>query len=96
MMRRWFPKVRETEAEKEDRTIVWLSNRGQVTLPASIRKALDLASGDAFEVHLEDGRVVLEPVEVIATERYTDERVTRVDHLPHRPVGKIIDGKSSR
>ncbi|UCH25976.1 MAG: AbrB/MazE/SpoVT family DNA-binding domain-containing protein [Trueperaceae bacterium] len=44
-------------------------------MPASIRKALDLASGDAFEVHLEDGRVVLEPVEVIATERYTNERI---------------------
>lgn len=55
--------------------LVQLSSRGQVTLPAPVRKALGLHSGDAFRVQVMDGRVVLEPVEVLPVELYTDERV---------------------
>ncbi len=56
--------------------VLRLSPRGQVTLPASVRAALGLEPGDVFTVTVVDGRVVLEPVEVVPVERYTDERVS--------------------
>lgn len=55
-------------------TLIQLSERGQLTLPAEVRKALGLRGGDAFQVRVEDGRVVLEPVEVTPVELYTKER----------------------
>ena len=56
-------------------TLIQLSERGQLTLPAEVRKALGLRGGDAFQVRVEDGRVVLEPVEVTPIELYTEERI---------------------
>lgn len=60
---------------KQEATLVQLSGRGQITLPAEVRKALSLRSGDAFQVRIDDGRIVLEPVEVMPVELYTEERV---------------------
>jgi AbrB family looped-hinge helix DNA binding protein len=59
--------------------LVQLSPRGQVTLPASLRRSLGLRAGDAFRVRLEDGRVVLEPVEVVPIELYDDERIAEFE-----------------
>ena len=56
-------------------TLVQLSSRGQVTLPSGVRRDLGLRPGDAMVVAVQDGRVVLEPVEVLPLERYTDERI---------------------
>ena len=56
-------------------TLIQLSERGQLTLPAEVRKALGLRGGDAFQVRVEDGCVVLEPVEVTPIELYTEERI---------------------
>ncbi len=56
-------------------TLIQLSERGQLTLPAEVRKALGLRGGDAFQVRVEDGRVVLELVEVTPIELYTEERI---------------------
>ena len=52
-----------------------LSERGQITLPAQVRKELALRGGDAFHVYVHEGRIVLEPVEVAPIELYTDERI---------------------
>ncbi len=59
--------------------LVHLSPRGQVTLPAGLRRSLGLRAGDAFRVRIDDGRVVLEPVEVVATELYDDERMSEFE-----------------
>ncbi len=64
-----------SEAMKQGATLIQLSGRGQVTLPADVRKALSLHTGDAFQVHVEDGRIVLEPVEVAPVDLYTEERI---------------------
>ncbi|MER3481726.1 MAG: AbrB family transcriptional regulator [Meiothermus sp.] len=55
--------------------ITQLSPRGQVTLPAAIRKALGLKAGDTLLLRVEEGRVVLEPARVLPVEAYTEERI---------------------
>lgn len=59
--------------------LVQLSPRGQVTLPAGLRRSLGLRAGDAFRVRIDDGRVVLEPVEVVSIELYDDERLSEFE-----------------
>jgi AbrB family looped-hinge helix DNA binding protein len=59
--------------------LVQLSPRGQLTLPASLRRSLGLRAGDAFRIRLDDGRLVLEPVEVVPIELYDDERVAEFE-----------------
>lgn len=58
-----------------DAPLIQLSERGQVTLPADVRRALGLHAGDAFRVEIEEGRIVLQPVEVMPVELYSDERI---------------------
>ena len=53
-----------------------ISARGQLTLPAGVRRALGLSAGDPLIVTIEDGRIVLSPAVVTPIELYTDERVT--------------------
>lgn len=55
--------------------LVQLSERGQITLPDGVRHELGLHGGDALRVRIEDGRIVLEPVEVVEVERYTEARI---------------------
>lgn len=55
--------------------LVQLSPRGQLTLPAEVRKALGLRAGDAFNVRIEDGEIVLEAVEVTPVELYSEARL---------------------
>lgn len=40
-----------------------LKSRGQVTLPAKVRKLLRLEEGDILELTVEAGRIVLTPLE---------------------------------
>ncbi len=56
-------------------TIVQISRRGQVTLPAEVRRALALRPGDTLIVRVEEGKVVLEPAAVLPIELYSDERL---------------------
>ncbi len=55
--------------------LIQLSPRGQLTLPSNVRRSLGLEAGDAFRVRVEEGRIVLEPVEITPIELYTDERM---------------------
>jgi AbrB family looped-hinge helix DNA binding protein len=54
--------------------LIQLSPRGQITLPSEMRRQLRLRTGDAFQVRIEDGRIVLEPVEETPVELYTESR----------------------
>lgn len=60
---------------KEDATLIKLSDRGQLTLPVEVRKALGLRGGDAFQLYVQEGQIVLEPVAVTPVEFYTDARI---------------------
>ncbi len=39
-----------------------MSSRGQVVLPQSIRESLGLEQGTVFEVRVEEGKIVLQPL----------------------------------
>lgn len=39
-----------------------LDNLGRVVIPMEIRRSFNLKEGDGFEVTVEDGRIILDPV----------------------------------
>jgi AbrB family looped-hinge helix DNA binding protein len=39
-----------------------LSSKGQLVIPKTIRESLRLKNGDQFQVRVQDGKIVLEPV----------------------------------
>lgn len=41
--------------------LIKLKQKGQLTLPAEIRRALKLGQGDLLEAEVEDGQIVLRP-----------------------------------
>ena len=56
-------------------TIAQIGSRGQLTLPASARKELGLKPGDTLLVHIEGGRIVLDPAVVLPIEIYLEKRM---------------------
>ena len=69
-----------------------VSSRGQVTLPAALRKRLGIAPGDVLIVEDRDGELVFKPVAVLEVERYTDEQIAewdRNDALSHEERVRI-------
>jgi AbrB family looped-hinge helix DNA binding protein len=55
---------------------VVLKDRGQLTIPAKLRKILTLRSGDILEVEVREGYIILKPLEVVErpAERGEDSR----------------------
>jgi antitoxin PrlF len=75
------------------RATTQLGSRGQVTLPADLRKAMGLRPGDTLVVRLEDGRLVLEPAVVVPVELYSDERVEEFARAAEMSVEEIAEAK---
>lgn len=46
-----------------------LKKKGQVTIPAGVRKLLDLSEDDQLEVSVEEGRIILNPVVTISKDQ---------------------------
>lgn len=44
---------------------VILKDRGQLTIPAKLRKSLGLTEGDLLEVEVRGGYIILKPLEVL-------------------------------
>jgi len=61
------------------RQTLLVSNRGQITLPASVRKRLGIQSGGVVTLEEKDNVVVLRPAAVVEMETYSDEEVARWD-----------------
>jgi AbrB family looped-hinge helix DNA binding protein len=55
-------------------TRVILKGRGQITIPAKIRKMLDLDAGDLLQVEVSRGRIVLTPLQVVQRTREEEGR----------------------
>lgn len=54
--------------EKENFMIIELRKKSQITLSKEIVRELDLHEGDKFEVFIENGKIILEPVVVYPKE----------------------------
>ena len=61
------------------RESVVVSNRGQVTLPAGVRKRLGIEPGSVVILEERDGELVLRPAAVIEVEHYSDEQIRAWD-----------------
>ncbi|MBF0444508.1 MAG: AbrB/MazE/SpoVT family DNA-binding domain-containing protein [Magnetococcales bacterium] len=57
--------------------LITMGERGQVTIPGDIRRALALEPGTILEAHEEDGRIILETQEVVSrTDETLEEMLT--------------------
>lgn len=56
-----------------------VSSRGQITLPANLRKRLGIKGGDVMILEDRGDEVVLKPGMVVELQLYGDEQVTRWD-----------------
>lgn len=43
--------------------LVTVTSKGQIVIPASVRKKLNIQKGQKFVVSVEDNKIILEPVE---------------------------------
>jgi AbrB family looped-hinge helix DNA binding protein len=56
-----------------------VSGRGQITLPASMRKRLGIKAGGILVVEDRNGELVLRPAAVVELDTFTDEEIGRWD-----------------
>lgn len=56
-----------------------VSGRGQITLPASIRKALGLGAGSAVIIEERNGEMTLKPAAVLEIDTYSDAQIADWD-----------------
>ena len=56
-----------------------VSSRGQITLPASMRKHLGIEAGTALIIEERNGELTLKPAAVLEIEHYSDEQIARWD-----------------
>jgi len=56
-----------------------VSSRGQITLPASMRKHLGIEPGAALIIEERNGELTLKPAAVLEIEHYSDEQIARWD-----------------
>ena len=69
-----------------------LSSRGQITLPAVLRKRLGLKTGDVLILEDRGSEIVLKPGVVIETQYYNDEAIAewdQADRLSGRERARI-------
>jgi len=61
------------------RESVVVSNRGQITLPAKIRKRLGIRAGGMILLEERGEEVVLRPAAVVEVETYSDQQIAKWD-----------------
>jgi len=66
------------ETKHMSETLV-VSSRGQITLPAALRKRLGIKSGDVMILEDRGNEVVLKPGIVLEIQRYSDEQISQWD-----------------
>jgi len=67
-----------------------VSGRGQITLPASMRKRLGIKAGGVLVVEDRNGELVLRPAAVVELDTYTDEEIGRWDRLAPGERSRIL------
>lgn len=70
-----------------------VSNRGQITLPAGMRKALGIAPGSAVVIEDRDGELSVKPAAVLEIENYSEQQIAdwdREDQLAPEERQRIL------
>ena len=81
-------------------TTLVVSGRGQITLPAAIRKRLGIKSGDVVIIEDRGGEIVLKPGVVLEIQSYDDDQIAqwdaddRLDDDERRRMLKAIAGRT--
>ncbi len=71
-----------------------VSSRGQITLPAALRKRLGIKSGDVVILEDRGNEVVLKPGIVLEIQHYSDEQIAQweaEDKLSDQERAQILD-----
>ncbi len=71
-----------------------VSSRGQITLPAALRKRLGIKSGDVVILEDRGNEVVLKPGIVLEIQHYSDEQIAQwdaEDKLSDQQRAEILD-----
>lgn len=71
-----------------------VSDRGQITLPASTRKRLGIKSGDVIILEDRGNEIVLKPGVVLEVELYSDAQIAEwnaADSLDDEERNRIVD-----
>ena len=58
-----------------------ISKKGQITLPAELRKKMGLEAGGTVIAEERKGELVLRPAAVVEIDLYTDEQIARWDEV---------------
>ena len=76
-----------------------VSTRGQITLPADIRKQFGIKSGEPVIIEDRNGELVLKPATVMAVEMYSPKQVAEWDQQDQLSDAKrkaVLDRLSKR
>ena len=71
-----------------------VSSRGQITLPAALRKRLGIKSGDVVILEDRGNEIVLKPGIVLEIQHYSDEQIAQwdaEDKLSDQERSEILD-----
>ena len=81
------------------RQTLTISKKGQITLPAELRKRFGFESGDTVIAEERDGELVLRPAAVLEIELYSEEDIARwdeEDRLDEQTRGQILERVGGR
>lgn len=67
------------------KTPLLVSQRGQITLPADVRKRLGIKEGGIVTVEERQGELIVRPAAVLELETYSDEDIARWDREDELP-----------
>jgi len=67
------------------KTPLLVSQRGQITLPADVRKRLGIKEGGIVTVEERRGELIVRPAAVLELETYSDEDIARWDREDELP-----------
>jgi len=76
-----------------------ISQKGQITLPANLRKRLGLEAGDTVIAEERNGELVLKPSAVLEVEIYSEEDIANwdeEDRLDDQTRQKIVEKLESK
>lgn len=71
-----------------------VSSRGQITLPAALRKRLGIKGGDVIILEDRGNEVVLKPGIVLEIQHYSDEKIAQwdvEDALTDQEKARVLD-----